>query len=198
MSNQLVSFTAGPAAPREQVVDAAAGILSAVGNVLTAAQRSAGTNVTSDASGGAESGAAREQRDTLRSITLLVNNITSELTTGVLKAMSPGSEPVTIQVLGMSLTCQRDLPESMDNKTVESAEGGFALSSAEQMLGGNISLTGVVDIKSMSQAANPFSWDESAAYIKTPVLSLAISEESGEEIDVSREGRRYRRETDGD
>ena len=39
--------------------------------------------------------------------------------------------------------------------------------------------------QSMSQAANPFSWDESAAYIKTPVLSLAISEESGEDIDVS-------------
>ena len=76
-----------------------------------------------------------------------VNNITNELTAGMLKAMSPGSEPVTIQVLGMSLTCQRDLPESMDNKTVESAEGGFALASAEQMLGGNFSLTGVVDIK---------------------------------------------------
>ncbi|XP_035695689.1 uncharacterized protein LOC118429314 [Branchiostoma floridae] len=107
-----------------------------------------------------------------------VENVASTL----FKRVLPGAPPVQLKSPTLEMQLQRDEPYAVTNRSMRTISGNFFLPEQDVMFA-DMNTTGVlVDSKVLAMPKNPFSYVDSAALVKSPVLSLEFRTQNGTEL----------------
>ncbi|XP_077978965.1 polycystin-1-like protein 2 [Glandiceps talaboti] len=110
-----------------------------------------------------------------RDLTNTIVRSLTNLSSGVLRRMLPGEQPVNISTDGISMLLERTTMEGMAYKTIQLQSGRFSLPSAETMFGDDNYDT--VDLKVVDYKRNPFTWDKTSN-VRERVISVEIYDDN--------------------
>ncbi|XP_066291033.1 polycystin-1-like protein 2 [Branchiostoma lanceolatum] len=107
-----------------------------------------------------------------------VENVASTL----FKRVLPGAPPVQLKSSTLEMQLQRDEPYAVTNRSMRTISGTFFLPEQDVMFA-DMNTTGVlVDSKVLAMPKNPHSYVDSAALVKSQVLSLEFRTQNGTEL----------------
>ncbi|XP_077988128.1 location of vulva defective 1-like [Glandiceps talaboti] len=110
-----------------------------------------------------------------RDLTNTIVRSLTNLSSGVLRRMLPGEQPVNISTEGISMLLERTTMEGMAYKTIQLQSGRFSLPSPETMFGDDNYDT--VDLKVVDYKRNPFTWDKTSN-VRERVISVEIYDDN--------------------
>ncbi|XP_076456106.1 polycystin-1-like protein 2 [Babylonia areolata] len=196
----------------EQELTIAKDIVASLGNILSAATEGVGltdifldegdsssssssfttlspstaakTSATQPSSSGGTTGSPGpdlgSKRDQVRQITKKTMELTNTIVKTVLKRRVPGEPPVVLANRLFTVQAARNDLAGFNNSVYMAFEGAFALPAADNFEVSNE--TSFVDTQFVTNSNNLYSWDVSASYLTSPVVSLNLYDNAGQEI----------------
>ncbi|CAH1794853.1 unnamed protein product [Owenia fusiformis] len=126
--------------------------------------------------------AARQKAKKFTEKTMLATNKIMDMWLG---SMGVGEEPAVFNTNMFSITASRESVSDLSNKKVTVNSGGFTMPNANAIVGNESSSSlSYIDTKVFAAKINPYIWDDSSSSVKSPILSLVLVDDNGDELVV--------------
>ncbi|XP_078692132.1 polycystin family receptor for egg jelly-like [Branchiostoma floridae x Branchiostoma belcheri] len=124
------------------------------------------------------------KRHTAKKVAEQALQAVEDVASTLFKRVLPGAPPVQLMSPTLEMQLQRDEPYAVTNRSMRTISGNFLLPEQDVMFA-DMNTTGVlVDCKVLAMPKNPFSYVDSAALVKSPVLSLEFRTQDGTELEM--------------